>query len=89
MTKRSTAPLYDVEFQGALGGRDVARARWEAGIMLVARRKSNLRDVVNMDDSNAQTGNPSGGPFQFIASTYNAYRGRGTSGNYRGTLGQA
>jgi SLT domain-containing protein len=66
-----------------------ARARWEAGMMLVARRESNFRDIVNTYDSNARAGNPSGGPFQFIATTYRAYQEPGTSSNHRDTFGQA
>ena len=66
-----------------------ARARWEAGMMLVAQRESNFRDVVNTYDSNARAGNPSGGPFQFIATTYRAYQEPGTSSNHRDTFGQA
>jgi hypothetical protein len=66
-----------------------ARARWEAGMMLVARRESNFRDVVNNWDSNARAGNHSGGPFQFIATTYRAYQEPGTSSNHRDTFGQA
>ena len=66
-----------------------ARARWEAGMMLVARRESNFRDVMNNWDSNARSGNPSGGPFQFIRTTYHAYQEPGTSSNFRDTLGQA
>nr|WP_198529225.1 transglycosylase [Mycolicibacterium obuense] len=66
-----------------------ARARWEAGMMLVARRESNFRDVINNWDSNARSGNPSGGPFQFIRTTYHAYQEPGTSSNFRDTLGQA
>ena len=66
-----------------------ARARWEAGMMLVSQRESGFRDAVNNWDSNARAGNPSGGPFQFIRTTYNAYREPGTSGNFRDTLGQA
>jgi hypothetical protein len=66
-----------------------ARARWEAGMMLVARRESNFRDVMNNWDSNARAGNPSGGPFQFIRTTYHAYQEPGTSSNFRDTLGQA
>lgn len=67
----------------------VARARWEAGMMLVAQRESNFRDLMNNWDSNAKAGNPSGGPFQFIRTTYNAYHEPGTSTNFRDTLGQA
>ncbi|ULN44718.1 lytic transglycosylase (plasmid) [Mycolicibacterium crocinum] len=66
-----------------------ARARWEAGMMLVAQRESNFRDVVNNSDSNALAGNPSGGPFQFIATTYRAYQEPGASPNHRDTFGQA
>jgi hypothetical protein len=66
-----------------------ARAYWEAGMMLVSKRESGFRDQLNNWDSNARAGNPSGGPFQFIRTTYNAYREPGTSGNFRDTLGQA
>ena len=66
-----------------------ARARWEAGMMLVSRRESNFRDTVNNSDSNARAGNHSGGPFQFIRTTYHAYQEPGTSSNFRDTLGQA
>lgn len=66
-----------------------ARARWEAGMMLVSRRESNFRDVMNGADSNARAGNPSGGPFQFIRTTYHAYQEPGTSSNFRDTYGQA
>ena len=66
-----------------------ARARWEAGMMLVAQRESNFRDLMNNWDPNAKAGNPSGGPFQFIRTTYNAYHEPGTSTNFRDTFGQA
>ena len=73
-----------------MGIRDpVARARWEAGMMLVSKRESGFRDVMNGWDSNAKAGNPSGGPFQFIRSTYVAYHEPGTSTHFRDTLGQA
>lgn len=58
-------------------------------MMLVSKRESGFRDVMNGWDSNAKAGNPSGGPFQFIRSTYVAYHEPGTSTHFRDTLGQA
>ncbi|WP_247600251.1 lytic transglycosylase, partial [Mycobacterium intracellulare] len=58
----------------------VARARWEAGMMLVAKRESGYRnDAINHTDANAQRGDPSGGSFQFTGPTFRQYHQPGTS----------
>jgi hypothetical protein len=67
----------------------VARARWEAGMMLVVDRESDFRNVVNLGDFNARAGNPSGGPFQFTRTTFTAYHEPGTPTNFRDTFAQA
>lgn len=58
----------------------VARARWEAGMMLVAKRESGYRsDAINHTDANAQRGDPSGGSFQFTGATFRQYHQPGTA----------
>ncbi len=68
----------------------VARARWERGMDLVARRESNYNaDAVNDWDSNAARGTPSKGAWQFIAPTFAAYHEPGTSFDIRNLVSQA
>ncbi len=58
----------------------VARANWEAGIMLVGDRESDFRNTVeNHDDSNARDGHPSAGTLQFVSGTFARYHEPGTA----------
>lgn len=67
-----------------------ARARWEAGMMLVAKRESGFRrDAINTNDINAARGDPSRGSFQFIGSTFRAYHEPGTSADQTDDVAQA
>ncbi|MBV8789991.1 MAG: transglycosylase [Mycobacterium sp.] len=67
-----------------------ARARWERGMDLVARRESNYdARAVNNWDSNAVRGTPSKGAWQFIAPTFAAYHQPGTSHDIHNLLAQA
>nr|WP_082983397.1 transglycosylase [Mycobacterium scrofulaceum] len=67
-----------------------ARARWERGMDLVARRESNYNaGAVNDWDSNAARGTPSKGAWQFIAPTFAAYHEPGTSRDIHNLLAQA
>jgi SLT domain-containing protein len=67
-----------------------ARARWERGMDLVARRESNYdAHAVNDWDSNAARGTPSRGAWQFIAPTFAAYHQPGTSRDIHNLLAQA
>lgn len=67
-----------------------ARARWERGMDLVARRESNYNaNAVNNWDSNAARGTPSKGAFQFIAPTFAAYHQPGTSRDIHNLVAQA
>jgi SLT domain-containing protein len=67
-----------------------ARARWERGMELVARRESNYdADAVNNWDSNAARGTPSKGAWQFVAPTFAAYHEPGTSTSIRDLVAQA
>jgi SLT domain-containing protein len=67
-----------------------ARARWERGMDLVARRESNYdAHAVNDWDSNAARGTPSKGAWQFIAPTFAAYHQPGTSHDIHNLLAQA
>jgi SLT domain-containing protein len=68
----------------------VARAHWERGMDLVARRESNYdAGAVNNWDSNAAKGTPSMGAWQFIAPTFAAYHEPGTSTNIHDLVSQA
>ncbi|HET9891655.1 MAG TPA: transglycosylase [Mycobacterium sp.] len=68
----------------------VARARWERGMDLVARRESNYNAAaVNDWDSNAARGTPSKGAWQFIAPTFAAYHQPGTSRDIHNLVAQA
>ncbi|OBJ01741.1 DUF4226 domain-containing protein [Mycobacterium sp. 1465703.0] len=68
----------------------VARARWERGMDLVARRESNYdANAVNDWDSNAVRGTPSRGAWQFIAPTFAAYHQPGTSRDIHNLVAQA
>jgi SLT domain-containing protein len=68
----------------------VARARWERGMDLVARRESNYdAHAVNDWDSNAARGTPSKGAWQFIAPTFAAYHQPGTSHDIHNLVAQA
>lgn len=67
-----------------------ARARWERGMDLVARRESNYNaDAVNDWDSNAARGTPSKGAWQFIGPTFAAYHQPGTSRDIHNLVAQA
>lgn len=67
-----------------------ARARWERGMDLVARRESNYNaNAVNDSDSNAARGTPSKGAWQFIAPTFAAYHQPGTSRDINDLVAQA
>lgn len=67
-----------------------ARARWERGMDLVARRESNYNaNAVNDWDSNAARGTPSKGAWQFIAPTFAAYHEPGTSRDINNLVAQA
>ncbi|MDD4866162.1 MAG: transglycosylase [Mycobacterium sp.] len=67
-----------------------ARARWQRGMDLVARRESNYgADAVNSWDSNAAKGTPSRGAWQFIAPTFAAYHEPGTSTDIDDLVSQA
>ncbi|ORA15430.1 transglycosylase [Mycobacterium arosiense ATCC BAA-1401 = DSM 45069] len=67
-----------------------ARARWERGMDLVARRESNYdANAVNGWDFNAARGTPSKGAWQFIAPTFAAYHQPGTSRDIHNLVAQA
>jgi SLT domain-containing protein len=67
-----------------------ARARWERGMDLVARRESNYDANAENDwDSNAARGAPSTGAWQFIAPTFAAYHQPGTSASIHDLVAQA
>ncbi|MGZ4512278.1 MAG: transglycosylase SLT domain-containing protein [Mycobacterium sp.] len=67
-----------------------ARARWERGMDLVARRESNYdAGAINGWDSNAARGTPSKGAWQFIAPTFAAYHEPGTSSDIHDLVAQA
>ncbi|OBJ75250.1 transglycosylase [Mycobacterium marseillense] len=67
-----------------------ARARWERGMDLVARRESNYNaNAINDWDSNAARGTPSQGAWQFIAPTFAAYHQPGTSRDIHNLVAQA
>ncbi len=67
-----------------------ARARWERGMDLVARRESNYNaNAINDWDSNAARGTPSRGAWQFIAPTFAAYHQPGTSRDIHNLVAQA
>ena len=67
-----------------------ARARWERGMDLVARRESNYNaSAVNDWDSNAARGTPSRGAWQFIGPTFAAYHQPGTSRDINNLVAQA
>jgi SLT domain-containing protein len=58
----------------------VARANWEAGMMVVGDRESDFNNTaVNGGDSNATQGNHSAGTLQFTGTTFEAYHEPGTS----------
>ncbi|CAG7009968.1 DUF4226 domain-containing protein [Mycobacterium avium subsp. paratuberculosis] len=67
-----------------------ARARWERGMDLVARRESNYNaGAVNDWDANAARGTPSKDAWQFIEPTFAAYHQRGTSRDIHNLVAQA
>jgi SLT domain-containing protein len=67
-----------------------ARARWERGMDLVARRESNYTaGAINNWDSNATRGTPSRGVWQFTGPTFAAYHEPGTSPSIHDLLSQA
>jgi len=58
----------------------VARANWEAGMMVVGDRESDFNNTaVNGEDRNAKGGNHSAGTLQFTRTTFEAYHEPGTS----------
>jgi SLT domain-containing protein len=68
----------------------VVRARWERGMDLVARRESNYdANAVNRWDSNAASGTPSRGAWQFIGPTFAAYHEPGTPSSIHDLVAQA
>jgi SLT domain-containing protein len=68
----------------------IARARWERGMDLVARRESGYNaHAINRWDSNAAKGTPSIGAWQFIGPTFAAYHQPGTSPNIHNLVAQA
>lgn len=68
----------------------VARARWERGMDLVAKRESGYNaGATNGTDINAQRGTASKGAFQFIGPTFAAYHEPGTSPNINNLVAQA
>ncbi|OBH03690.1 transglycosylase [Mycobacterium sp. E2699] len=67
-----------------------ARARWERGMDLVARRESNYDAYAENDwDVNAARGTPSKGAWQFIGPTFAAYHEPGTSASIHDLVAQA
>ncbi|WP_160118041.1 transglycosylase SLT domain-containing protein, partial [Mycobacterium sp. MFM001] len=67
----------------------VARANWEAGIMVAADRESDFdNNAVNNDDSNAKSGNNSVGTLQFTPGTFAAYHEPGTSADRRDNVAE-
>ncbi|MEE6140470.1 hypothetical protein SKC41_29685 [Mycobacterium sp. 050128] len=67
-----------------------ARARWEAGMMVVAKRESGFNNgAVNHSDSNAAKGDPSDGSFQFTGATFRQYHQPGTSGSRSDDVAEA
>jgi len=67
-----------------------ARARWERGMDLVARRESNYDAYAENDwDFNAARGTPSRGAWQFIGPTFATYHEPGTSANIHDLVAQA
>ncbi|CQD24565.1 transglycosylase [Mycobacterium lentiflavum] len=68
----------------------VARARWEAGMMLVAKRESGFNNGArNHDDRNARNGDPSDGSWQFTGGTFRQYHQPGTSGSRSDDVAEA
>lgn len=68
----------------------VARARWERGMDLVAKRESGYDALAqNNWDSNAAKGTPSRGAWQFIEPTFRAYHEPGTSPSQTNLVSQA
>jgi hypothetical protein len=67
-----------------------ARARWEAGMMLVAKRESGFNNgAVNHRDFNAKNGDPSDGSFQFTGATFRQYHQPGTSSSRSDDVAEA
>lgn len=67
-----------------------ARARWERGMDLVAKRESGYNaSATNNWDSNARAGTPSKGAWQFIEPTFRAYHEPGTSPSQLNLVSQA
>jgi SLT domain-containing protein len=90
----SGRPAVLAAIRKALDIKDVhdpaARARWERGMDLVARRESNYNaNAINDWDSNAARGTPSKGAWQFIAPTFAAYHQPGTSRDIHNLVAQA
>ena len=67
----------------------VARANWEAGMMIVGDRESDFNNTaVNGEDRNAKEGNQSAGTLQFTRTTFEAYHEPGTSADRSDNVAQ-
>jgi SLT domain-containing protein len=67
----------------------VARANWEAGMMVVGDRESDFNSTaVNGEDRNARDGNHSAGTLQFTRPTFEAYHEPGTSADRSDNVAQ-
>jgi hypothetical protein len=67
----------------------VARANWEAGMMVVGDRESDFNNTaVNGEDRNAKEGNHSAGTLQFTQTTFAAYHEPGTSADRSDNVAQ-
>ena len=67
----------------------VARANWEAGMMVVGDRESDFNNTaVNGEDRNAREGNHSAGTLQFTRTTFEAYHEPGTSADRSDNVAQ-
>jgi SLT domain-containing protein len=67
----------------------VARARWERGMDLVAKRESGYNVGAVSHDANAAKGTPSKGVWQFIEPTFRRYHEAGTSPSIHNLVSQA
>jgi hypothetical protein len=67
----------------------VARANWEAGMMVVGDRESDFNNTaVNGEVRNAREGNHSAGTLQFTRTTFEAYHEPGTSADRSDNVAQ-
>ena len=68
----------------------VARANWEAGMMVVGDRESDFNNTaVNGEDRNATEGNHSAGTLQFTRTTFEEYHEPGTSADRSDNVAQS